>query len=68
VSERSQGLLNLSSGDRNYPVVSLSCRQNPVCYHEEMVAACEVNVEQKTDEVGVVVLTQAIVHPRTVVI
>jgi hypothetical protein len=33
-----------------------------------MVAAREVDVEQKTDEVGVVVLTQAIVHPRTVVI
>ena len=46
----------------------LSGGQSSVCYHKDVITACKVDVEQETDEVAVVVLTQAVVHPRTVVI
>lgn len=53
---------------KGYPEAVLSGRHSPVCYHREMVAAREVDVEQETDEMAVVVLAKAIVHPRTVMI
>lgn len=53
---------------RTHPEAVSGGRQNSVCYHEEVVAARNVDVKQETDEVTVVVLTQAIVHPRAVVI
>lgn len=54
--------------NRTHPEAVSSGRQGSVCYHDEVVAACNIDVEQETDEVTVVVLTQAIVHPRAMVI
>ena len=42
--------------------------QSLVCYCKDVVTACKVDIEQETNKVAVAVLTQAIVHPRAVVI
>jgi len=59
---------DLIVGGRNYPKAVLGEGQNSVRYHEDVVAACNVDVEQEANEVTVVVLTQAVVHPWAVVI
>ena len=55
-------------GDGNYPEAVLSGGESPARYHKDVVAAGYVDVEQEADEVAVVVLAQAVVHPWTVVI
>jgi len=60
--------LGLAICDRNYPEAVPGGGHSPVCYHEDMVAACNVDIEQESNEVAVVVLAQAVVHPWTVVI
>ena len=37
-------------------------------HHDEMIAACDIHVEQKADEVAIVVMPDAIIDPWTVMI
>lgn len=53
-----------------------SCQSNHISHvvhytksdHDGVVGACSIDVEQKTDKVSVVVVTDAVVYPWTVVI
>lgn len=56
------------TSDKTYPEAVLCRGQDPGRYHEDMVAACNVDIEQETNEVTVVVLAQAVVHPGTMMI
>ena len=60
--------LKLRYRPRTHPEAFASGRQSSVRYHKDVVTARKVDVEQETNEVAVVVLTQAIVHPWTVMI
>lgn len=46
-----------ATGGRSYPEAILGGGQSSVCNHENVIAACSIDVEQETDEVTVVVLT-----------
>lgn len=57
-----------SSVEEAYPKTVLCGRQGSICYHEDMITAREIDVEQEPNEMAVVVLTEAVVHPWTVMI
>lgn len=37
-------------------------------HHEEVISTCDINIEQEAQEVGIVIMTHAVVDPRTMVI
>ena len=43
-------------------------RQYALREHNNMIRACEVDIEQEADEVAVVEVADTVVHPRTVVV
>ena len=36
--------------------------------HDEMVCACDVDIEEEADEMSVVEMTDAVVHPRAMMV
>ena len=42
--------------------------QHSLCEHDEMICARDIDVEEEADEVSVIVVTDAVVHPRAVVV
>lgn len=50
------------------PIVCIHCSKNTARNHGEVIRACEIDKEQKADEVPVVKVPHTVVYPRTVVI
>ena len=67
-NRRTSRRLNFIFSGSVYPEAVGGGGHGSVCYHKDMVAACEVDVEQETNKMAVVVLTKAVVHPWTVMI
>ena len=52
----------------SHPKPRARCTHDASCDHNQVVCACHIYVEEEADEVSVVEVTNAIIHPWTVMV